>query len=311
MHHTIFEGKSYRLPDFIIPGAAKSGTTTLYKLLDQHPDIYFPASRKEPFYFSFGGSQPAYADEAFNQIPIWRTAEYLNLYSDAKAPQLCGDASTSYLYMPEQSIANMQKLYGASLADVRVLIILRNPVERAYSHYTYLVRNGFETRTFDEAISAAGIENWSKKRWGFDYIKYGEYARQVSHYFNEFKEVKILLTEDLKAPQQAMNGVFQFLGLEAIEVQKDLNANPSGIPKNKGAINILRKNKLLKGLVGMLPQKTRQRALHMRDKTMEKFLEKTPMPDSAKRMLEDHFSKDIGELSKLINRDLGHWLRKP
>ena len=167
MSHKVFRYKNHRLPDFIIPGAAKSGTTSLYQILNQHPDIFFPKSKKEPFYFSFGGEKPNYEDEQFNAIPVYQTDDYLNLYTEADDSQICGDASTSYLYLHEESIANMKKLYGDDLAEVKVIIILRNPVDRAFSHYTYLVRNGFENRPFEEAILPENIELWKKKRWGF------------------------------------------------------------------------------------------------------------------------------------------------
>ena len=149
---TTFEKNKFRLPDFIIPGAAKSGTTTLYRVLAGHPELYFPENRKEPFYFSFGGEAPVYEDRAFVNHLIWNTREYLDLYRGAGDDQLAGDASTSYLYTHKEAIRNMRALYGNQLREVKIIILLRNPVQRAYSHYTYLVRNGFETRSFEEAV---------------------------------------------------------------------------------------------------------------------------------------------------------------
>ncbi len=160
---TTFEKNKFRLPDFIIPGAAKSGTTTMYRVLSRHPDLFFPKNRKEPFYFSFGDNEPAYSDRAFADHLIWSTREYLDLYLDASDNQFMGDASTSYLYTHREAIQNMRNLYGDQLHRVKVVIILRNPIHRAYSHYTYLVRNGFETRTFEEAISPEGIDEWKLK----------------------------------------------------------------------------------------------------------------------------------------------------
>lgn len=307
MYFTKIDGKERRLPDFIIPGAAKSGTTTLYQQLTGHPEIFFPKERKEPFYFSFGGVEPNYEDTRFNEIPIWDTHQYLSLYSSASSVQQCGDASTSYLYMHDISIANMRKLYGEQLEDVKIIIILRNPVTRAYSHYTYLIRNGFESRSFEEAITPNGIEVWKRKRWGFDYLKYGEYARSVQAYLNAFKNVQVYLTEDLKDAKSTMSRLCQFLEVDEIVDLREVMANPSGIPKNKMLVNALRHNRAFKAIGRALPEKTKLKAQSMRDRVMSSLLTKNPMSEESRSALQKHYEEDIEKLSKIISRDLSHW----
>ncbi len=306
--NTAIEYKGFRLPDFIIPGAAKSGTTSLYRLLSQHPDIYFPKDRKEPFYFCFEDKPPTYEDRQFNELMVWEQESYLNLYKEAKSTQICGDASTSYLYLHQPSIRHMKKLYGDKLNEVKIVIILRNPVDRAYSHYTYLVRNGFETRAFEEAIQPAQIANWKRKRWGFDYLEYGNYSNQVQAYFNQFPQCKVLLMEDLRETQECINGVFEFLEVDPVSVSSDVKANPSGIPKNRKMVDLLRKNKVLKKAVNLLPSGAKRKALSMRDKTMEKFMEKPELNAATRKELSEYFTDDINKLSGLIDRDLTGWL---
>ncbi len=206
----------------------------MYQLLSQHPDLYFPPSRKEPFYFSFGGERPNYSDEQFNAIPIWETEKYLELFDTAKENQLCGEASTSYLYTYQKSLGLLKDFYGEGLKDLKSMIILRNPVDRAYSHYTYLIRNGFENRTFEEAISKEGISEWKKKRWGFDYLAYGKYADQVAAFKSAIPQTKVWLLEDLKKGSETTNEMLNFLGVPLMEFDTSMKANPSGIPKNKG-----------------------------------------------------------------------------
>jgi len=296
------------LPDFIIPGAAKSGTTTLYQQLSAHPDIFFPKERKEPFYFSFGGEKPQYQDEQFNEIPIWDTDEYLSLYSKADENHRCGDASTSYLYTHEASIANMKKLYGENLRSVKIIILLRNPIERAYSHYTYLIRNGFEKRPFAEAIAEKGIAEWKKKRWGFDYLKYGEYSDGVKAFLAEFDNVEIFLTEDLKKSESVLGKVCDFLEISRMADTREVVANPSGVPKNKMLVNALRKNKVFKTVGRILPEKTKLKAQAIRDNLMGKLLTKEPMSAESRRFLVEHYSGEIKTLESLIHRDLSKWI---
>jgi len=307
-NHT-HNGRAYRLPDFIIPGAAKSGTTTLYQLLSQHPDLFFPPSRKEPFYFSFGGEQPDYSDEQFNSIPIWETEKYLKLFDNATENQLCGEASTSYLYTYEKSLKLLNEFYGDRLKELKSLIILRNPVDRAYSHYTYLIRNGFETRIFEEAISEKGIEEWKKKRWGFDYLAYGEYAAQVSAFKSAIPKTKVWLLEDLKKGRETTDEMLTFLGVPLLDFDTSVKANPSGIPKNKSLVNLLRKNLLAKKIGKALPSSLQSNLKNKRDKLMSKLLTKKPMNPETRNELKSYFRTDIEKLQEILDRDLSHWLK--
>jgi uncharacterized protein YbcI len=301
------QGTSYRLPDFFIPGAAKSGTTTLYQLLSQHPDLFFPKSRKEPFFFSFGDEAPAYQDDQFNSIHVWKTKEYLDLYAPASASQLCGDASTSYLYTYQKTLPLIRQFYGDQASSLKSVILLRNPIDRAYSHYTYLIRNGFENRTFEEAISKSGIEIWKKKRWGFDYLEYGRYAKQVEAFQQAIPNTRIWLTEDLKKAE-TINEIMSFLGIQPIALHADIKANPSGIPKNRKAVDFLRKNALAKKIGKALPPSMQARLKNKRDKVMSKMLKKEPMKAQTRESLKQVYEKDVQKLEKLIQRDLNHWL---
>jgi hypothetical protein len=302
-----YQGRTYRLPDFLIPGAAKSGTTTVYQLLSQHPDLYFPPSRKEPFYFSFGGEKPEYTDERFNRVPIWETEKYLELFEGAAENQLCGEASTSYLYTYEKSLGLLKKFYGERIKELKVLIILRNPVERAYSHYTYLIRNGFENRSFEEAISERGIAEWKQKRWGFDYLAYGHYAAQVAAFKEVLPLTRVWLLEDLKEGKNTTDEMLEFLGVSEMEFDHSMKANPSGIPKNKGLVNFLRKNPLAKSIGKKLPAAMQSKIKNRRDKLMGKLLTKEPMKPETKELLVRYYHQDIERLQSILDRDLSKW----
>lgn len=302
-----FEGDNVNLPDFMLVGAAKSGTTTLYRILAGHPELFFPPSEKEPFYFCFAGEEPRTLNEASKDRVVWQTPDYLELYRSAPSGALCGDASTSYLYKHDVVIPHMKKLYGERYKEVKIMVILRNPVDRAYSHYTYLVRNGFEELSFEEAIKPEIIESRKNERWGFDYLEYGSYAEQVEHYLSEFPDCRIFLMDDLKDKQKLINEITAYLGVAHLEVDKEFTANPSGIPKSRFLVDQLRKNKVMKWAVNQLSESVKHKVLNKRDQMMSKLLVKKPLDKQTRKELSRYFSDDVLKLEKLIGRSLEHW----
>ncbi len=303
-----YKNKPVKVPDVLMVGAAKSGTTSLYKHLSAHKGIYFPENKKEPFYFSFGGKRPEFEDQNFLQHLVWDTKEYLGLYANAGEDQLLVDGSTSYLYHADRCIRNIRELYGKAAENIRIIVILRNPVERAWSHYNYLLRNGKEDLPFYEAIRPGIIQFRKNIRWGYDYLAYGEYHRQIQAYQRHFKHLYICLFEDLQRPQLLLNDLFAFLGLDPVEVNTDLKANPSGVPRNKTMVHLLLRNKMLKSGVNVLPSGIKQKLLNRRDKVLERFLTRKRLDPKIRAQLNAHYEEGIRELSVLLNRDLSHWL---
>lgn len=301
------ESNLVKAPDILMVGAAKSGTTTLYKWLDQHPDIYFPPHRKEPFYFSFANTKPEFTDPEFAGSLIWKVTDYLQLYKNAPEGKLLADGSTSYLYHGQRAIKNIQSFYGERAKELSIVIILRNPVERAFSHYTYLIRNGHESLTFAQAIEEQTIEKRKGQRWGFDYIRYGMYYEQVKLYMDAFPNTKVLLFSDLKTPQSTFDSLCGFLQIKQHPVPKNVHSNPSGVPKSKFLVNTLRKNKLLKSALNLMPGKVREKMLVRRDQAMKKLMTKPEIDVASLEKLKQIYTPDIQKLETLINRDLRHW----
>jgi len=129
-----------RLPDAFIVGAAKSGTTSLYQMLASHSGLFFPKGEKEPFFFCFANKKPEGLESSIIDRVTWEEEKYFELYANAPKDAVAIDASTAYLYRYEETIAHMKQYYGKDLASVKIIMLLRNPVERAWSHYLYLVR---------------------------------------------------------------------------------------------------------------------------------------------------------------------------
>jgi hypothetical protein len=129
-------------------GAPRRGTTSLYFYLREHPQIFMPGI-KEPHFFAFSG-KPTY----YKHNPIvWKLKDYAGLFAAATEGQVLGEASPGYLYYHERAIENIKK-YVPAWEDLRIIMILRNPALRAFSHYLVLRLTDRESRGFDEAINS-------------------------------------------------------------------------------------------------------------------------------------------------------------
>lgn len=301
--------KNHRLPDAFIVGAAKSGTTSLYQMLAAHPSIFFPEGEKEPFFFCFAGQRPDKLDPRIVERVTWDEKNYLALYSDATSDAVAMDASTAYLYQHNEVIKHLERYYGNQLPSVKIIILLRNPVDRAWSHYLYLIRNGHEALDFEDAIKPECIAERKATRWGFDYLGYGAYGAQVTAFVERFPHTLILFTEDLSDHNRLLTGVHQFLGVTHYSQDKSKKTNPSGVPKNRFLVDQMRNNKWLKKMVNLLPEQLKHGLLEKRDAMMEDLLEKVEMDAKMKKQLQEYYASDIRTIEKLTGRDLSAWTR--
>ena len=175
-----------KLPDFLIIGAQRSGTSTLYQTVARHPDVR-GAFRKEVHYFD------TYYDRGLN----WYRANFpFNGFT--------GESSPSYLVHPD-----VPARVKAVLPDVKLIAILRNPVERAYSAYNRNVRRQRESRPFAEAIAGGPTLE-------FAYLERGLYAEQIERWLQHFRREQLLvLSAEAFFKNAPMDRVWNFLGLPA------------------------------------------------------------------------------------------------
>ena len=211
-------------PDFVIIGAQKAGTTSLYNFIIRHPTIA-PASRKEIDYFSMR----YYLGELWYRSNFPTNLSRRRFYKKTGQKLLSGEASPSYLFYPRVS-SRMRE----DLPDAKLIVILRNPVDRAYSHYQHTLRQNNETLSFEKAIEleekrCVGEREQMIKDPDFvsnDYRRYsylsiGVYADHLENWFKHYdrKRFLILTTEDLrKNPQQILKQVFDFLEVPFVQV---------------------------------------------------------------------------------------------
>ncbi len=204
-----------RWPDFLIIGAAKAGTTALFKAIARHPQICV-ALTKEPRYFAFPGARPQFpcpgGEHAAAGI-VWDTQEYLALYGKWLPGQRSGEASTTYLMHPEAP-ANAH----ARVPDARLIAILRHPVDRAYSHWLHQRHQGMEEFSdFEEALAAEHRRRELGWRQSWQYRPNGCYGSQLQGWLQYYprEQLLILFYDDWKAdPQGLLRQVFAHIGVD-------------------------------------------------------------------------------------------------
>ena len=299
------------LPTFLIAGASKAGTTSLYYLLKQHPDIYLP-TLKEPNYFLYHERDIVFRDADMSEIrgdkPYQTSlAEYQALFTEAKHLQK-GEASTLYMYdaAAPQAIKEVLK-------DVKLIFMLRNPVERAYSQFMHLRRDGREPLSdFSEALEAEEERITLNIYPSFRYQAMGRYAEQLERYLEIFarEQILVLLYDDFRKDElKETQRVYEFLELDSSFVpDSSLRLNASGTPRNQSLHTFITRNNPVKRiLTPLIPERLR---LELATRLNQLNLEKpAPLDPSLRNELKTAFSEDISRLQNLIGRDLGSWLR--
>ena len=306
--------RNLRLPDFFIVGAAKSATTSLFAYLKQHPDIFLP-ERKEMYYMAFDGLSPRFklTDGTLHPEVGCTREEYLETYNNSPEGSILGDVSTWYLYFYEAVIKNIITFYGKEARKAKIIIVLRNPIERAWSHFGMHQRAGMINIPFPEAISSDSFKNQLKDGYypSYDYIGFGMYWRQVKAYIDFFDDVKVLLLEDLRENAEAKtNEILRFLGLEPrVHLNTAKRLNVSGTPKSSLAVmigHLVYKRNVLKKIIKPLLSRDLRYKLKM---GVSRFLfKKNPLKPEHRQLLIDIYRDDILRLQKLLDRGLSHWL---
>ncbi|MCX6181829.1 MAG: sulfotransferase domain-containing protein [Bacteroidetes bacterium] len=297
--------KNKTYPNFIIAGAPKCGTTSLYHYLQQHPGIFF--APKEIHFF---GKDLRIK----NQLSDFST--YLNFFKNAD-DKIKGDASVWYLYSTSAPKEIMDQI-----GKVKIIICLRNPAEMIYSLHKENLFNADETETdFEEALALEFYRKVGQKiptsaRFNqcLMYRNNGLYSDRINNYINTFGEENIhfVLADDLKKqPLEETNKVLRFLGASPLA---SLAADMQNTSKSYASLSIHQKFKTAKNweknlIRILLPSK------NIREKILNKIYTsniqkggKEAMSDEVKKELTLFFSDDIKKTAKLIHRDLNHWL---
>lgn len=274
------------LPNFLVIGATKAGTTSLYEYMRGHPDIFMPAAIKEPRFFCYGGSG------ATLRIEVRDLAAYRSLFDGVTTETAIGEASPHYLLCPGAAESIRE-----TLADVRLIVSLRNPVDRAYSTFVMNLRNEGRNAgtTFLEALER---DPWLQ-------LFYFEDLQRFYSLFAEERIKVILFDELVNRPEHTMRGIFSFLGVsEDFRPDTSIAHNPGGMPKNPLLDRIGRSAGLRKIGRAYLPKGLAKRIRRV----LQKNLESRPLSAQERATASAVFAEDIERTQALVKRDLSHWL---
>jgi len=209
-----------RPPDFFLVGAPKAGTSALHSALAQHPDLYL-SSVKEPKYYMCGDSPPpAYkgpGDAHSNQEWVWQRERYLSLFDAAPPTSLRGESTPFYLYNRDA-----RRRIAVDRPDAKLVAVLRDPVDRAYSNWMHLWMDGLEPEA-DIVDAVLSEQSRVDAGWApfWHYQGLGMYGRQVADLLDHFPREQLLLLryrELVDEPQQTLDRVFAFLGVPSAQV---------------------------------------------------------------------------------------------
>ena len=289
------------LPNYLFIGAAKSATTTFFDILKKHEDIFVPKF-KEPHFFNI--------DENYLKGLDWYKKTY---FKDINNESIIIDFTPTYLYYKLCA----ERIFDSLGPNVKFVIILRNPVDRAYSHYNHSKRDGHEVSSFEDAIKLENerIEKFRDKNdflseLRCSYISHGLYFEMISAYLKYFDLNNFFIinfeSEVVQNLDQTLLKLSKFLKLDLSNLDYEIHSNKSGKPKYKLLQNIITNNNLFRKILKMIvPQKQRQIIRNkIKNFNKEDFVYLQLSEDKRRQLFEKYFRKDIMKLENLIGKKM-------
>ena len=312
-----------RLPNFFIAGAPKAGTTSLYHHLRQHPDVYL-SPLKETSYFSTefrvqnlvpelqarASRNDADLRQYFTSRPLgdrfggWVTdlQDYLSLFEQAGRELAIGEASPSYLWSPSAATGIAQ-----ALPEARIVMILRNPAERAFSQYLQMSNTGSYGLSFDDHIEAClAVRGTDQISMIYPFLEYGLYSEQVRRYLALFPraQLSIWLYEDT-LHSGFLPQVFEFLGVNSgFAPDTSVRYLQQSVPKLPGLQPLLSRRVVASTLEMLVPKAVRP----ILKRVVYRPWACVTMSANTRTRLIEYYRADVTSLATLLGRDLSHWL---
>lgn len=283
-------GSEINWPDFFLVGAAKAGTTSLYTHLKRHPEVYLPEV-KESIYFSPEIRGGIHRD-LYSNLDRYRAR-----YEEARGYKAIGEVSSTYLAAVDSAV-RIREVSPAA----RIIIILRDPVERAFSHYLYYQTTQDESTAVSFADALRRYRNKSAEGWWMseEYIVHGFYHAQVRRYLDAFgtDQVQVLLFDDLaKDPNELLTRIARHIGIDpsffaGLDVSEA--RNPYSVPKSS-FVRWARSH----GFTKLMP-----RSLVLSLRPLFFNMKKPPLDQESRRFLQELYTPEVSGLENLLGRSL-------
>ncbi|GAA0737279.1 sulfotransferase [Gaetbulibacter jejuensis] len=223
--------------DFFCIGTQKGGTTTLHDILSQHPDLCLP-SKKETHFFSNESFYAKGKDYYIN-----------NYFKERDESKFIGEVDPEYSYFKDSA----KRIYE-TFGQTKILFIIRNPIDRAYSHYLMTKRRGLESLTFEKALSLEKDRiKTDSDAMHYSYLSRGYYLNQILAFEKYFgiDNIKIVLFEDfIKNTEKSINEISDFIGLPKYSYDTSRISNPASSPRFKKIQKFIYKDNVIKKLIG-------------------------------------------------------------
>jgi len=293
-----------RPPDFVVAGAARAGSTALVESLRSHPDV-FVTQPKEPHFLAYAGERPTFTgpgdDLTINAAAVTRQDAYLALFEDAEPGSTLGEGSVSTLYQHEQALPRLRDLNPLA----RLVVVLRDPVDRAFSSYQYLRNRGYERE--DDFLHAVSRED-ERRRAGWHhlwhYTAMSTYADAVAHAQDVFgaDRVHVEWYDDLvDHADETLDRVHAFVGVDPARRPRAEGGpvNASGVPKRawlQAAMHQAARSRVLRGAVkSVVPFGVRERIRNANLATQQ-------VSPEVRAELVPGFGPDLDQLEKVLDR---------
>jgi len=298
----IFIGKSMAIPNLFIIGSAKSGTTALFEMLKNHPDVFMPVN-KEPQFFCNDGLYEKGLDYYLNTF-----------YKNSDNIDVVVDATPHYMYFEKVAKRLSSDLKSV---DKKFIVVLRNPIDRAYSLYWNMVKEGVEDLSFEEALASEetrlnDMDLSANCSLLYSYVDSGLYSKQLKAYFKYFdrEDFLILFQEDLNAKSnEVYASICNFLGIKTNKIDSLGRHNESAVTRYKFVHSFLRGESIIKRSLGLFfPHSLKYKIVDFLIKFNSKKFKYPAMNEETEDHLKNVFRTEIDELGRLLNKDLSRWL---
>lgn len=291
-----------KLPEFICLGAQKAGTTTLHEILKEHPDIYLPEDKEANFFDR---------EEEYRQGTEYWIDKH---FRPALDHQKTGVFTPDYLYYTEVPERIKSTYTGQGL---KLIVILRHPVDRAFSHYLMSKRRGYENKKFEQALSEEKerIERGEFERNHFSYLDRGRYSTQIKKYFEYFDKADFLFlsfeNEIRNNLASTIKKIEKFIDVPHCELDLDKHSNFAAEARSSALQRVVRGDSQFKRLLKKLLKQDFRRRIKKRIIDFNESKAVTvnkPDHDQRLQLMNEYFLEETAELQQLTGIDFSYWL---